>query len=116
MHRFFWLGIYLGLVGCNAPAGPISDDEYVEVMARLSHVQARFIDPVRGDSARQAVLHESGVARQDLVGFAEVFGGDPAKMFRLHERIRARADSLDKLDGGAVPSVGENPLDSGDEK
>ncbi len=106
----------MSLTGCGAPVGPIGDDAYVEIMSRLAHVHAQFIDPTRADSARRAVLAEAGIAPQDLVGFAEMFGGDPEKMLRLHERIRARVDSLDALDREAPPAVGENPTESGDHR
>ena len=106
----------MSLTGCSAPVGPIGDDVYVEVMSRLAHVHAQFIDPARADSARRAVLDEIGIAPQDLVGFAVVFGGDPEKMLWLHERIRARVDSLDALDRGDPPVVEEDPMDSEDSR
>jgi len=72
----------------------MDEASYVEIMAQLSEAQARYIDPVRSDSAKIALLDKLGVAPEDLVAFSERYGGDIERMNELWRRISARVDSL----------------------
>jgi len=72
----------------------MDDASYVEVMARLSAVQADYIDPARSDSAKLALLDELGVDPQDLVAFSKRYGGDIERMNELWRLIATRVDSL----------------------
>ena len=91
------------LVGaCTGPTAPIDDDLYVEVMSRLSVVEARIVDAARTDSARAAVLRETGVSAEDLLEYTRVFGGDVEKMAELWERIRVVSDSIEAAEAEAL--------------
>ena len=83
-------------------------------MSQLSYAQARYLDPERSDSARRAILEASGVDVSELLAFAELNGGDPQRMFQLHEAIRARVDSLEAIDAGAMIDPEAPPADSGE--
>lgn len=101
------------------PRGPIDDDTYVAVMSELADLR-RF--PSRGrdrmsrdaatDSARRAVLDHHGVTVDELLAFAEILGGQPARMVEISERISAVTDSLaelrsrDERDGSAADTAG----------
>jgi hypothetical protein len=106
------LGLFLVLAGsfaaCGEPAGPIDDDTYVAVMAGLSFAQARFLDVASADSARRAVIEDSGIDPADLVAFAEANGANTEKMFALHERVLALVDSLVAIESGILVPPGDS--------
>lgn len=106
----------MGSAGCSEPTGPIGDLVYVEIMARLSYAEARYLVPERADSARSAVLEESGLTAQDLFDYVERHGADVDKMFAIQERIRARVDSLEVIEAGELPVVGEDPDEGGESR
>ena len=95
--------------GCAEPTGPIADEVYVEAMTRLSYAHTKFPDSARRDSARVAVFEDLRITPDDLVAFAERWGDDPARMFRLSELIRTRVDSLAAIDQAELmaPSTGD---------
>lgn len=91
--------------GCAGPERsepPVSEDLYVEVMARLAAIRAASapggpadtISGARADSLRRSVLAERGISREDLKSFARAVGDEPGRMEALWKRIGARADSL----------------------
>lgn len=96
------LAFLLASAACRGPTGPIDDDVYVEVMSRLSAVEARLVDRARLDSARAAIFSEWGVTGDELIDYSTRYGGDLAKMTRLWERIRATADSLEAAEAEAL--------------
>jgi len=104
----------LAPVGCSQPAGPVDEDGYVDLMAQLSYAETRYLDSTRADSARRTIMEAYGVTAADLIAFSERNGRDVERMFRLHELIRARVDSLEAIEAGALPGVEETPLDSED--
>ena len=87
-------------LACREPEGPIDEETYVHVMARLSYAQARFLDVASIDSARRAILEETGIDPVDLLAFAELHGADTGRMTVLHDRIRLAVDSLDAVERG----------------
>lgn len=71
-------------------------------MSRLSIVEARFVDSAGTDSARAAVLRETGVSAEDLIEYSRIFGSDVEKMAELWERIRVTADSIEAAEAEAM--------------
>jgi hypothetical protein len=90
-----WAALVAVCAACGGPSAPIGDDLYVEVMSRLSIIEARLLDSASTDSARAAVLREMGVSAEDLIEYSRVFGGDVEKMAELWERIPIIADSIE---------------------
>lgn len=129
--------------GCAGPErseAPVSEDVYVEAMARLAAIRvaadsgrvtpeapgqrsdslpARAPEPggevaalstSRADSLRESVLERHGITRRDLKIFARVVGDEPRRMEALWERISARADSL--VGAGWPVDTASAPADS----
>jgi hypothetical protein len=96
------LAFLIASAACRGPTGPIDDDVYVEVMSRLSAVEARLVDRARLDSARAAIFSQWGVTGDELVDYSTQFGGDLARMTRLWDRIRVTADSLEAAEAEAL--------------
>jgi len=96
------VAVLVASAACRGPTGPIDDDVYVEVMSRLSAVEARLLDPARLDSARAAIFSEWGVTGEDLVDYSTTYGGDLARMTRVWGRIQVTADSLEAAEAEAL--------------
>lgn len=86
--------------GPERTRAPLSEDVYVDVMARLSVLRigtgatGDTVTLAAADSVREAVLRRYGVARSDLKDFARAVGDEPERMKRLWGRITAAAGSL----------------------
>ncbi len=107
--------------GCAGPERsepPVSEDLYVEVMARLAAIRAASpprrptdtVSRIRVDSLRRSVLAERGISREDLKTFARAVGDEPGRMKALWKRIGARADSL--VGSGWPVDTATSPADS----
>jgi hypothetical protein len=84
---------------------PMTEEAYVEVMARLEHLRRRSFPgsgpearEAAADSARTGLLAERGLSADQLLRFAERVGSDPARMEAISERIAALADSLREIE------------------
>lgn len=126
-----WAAILAAPVACDPagpePRGPIDDDTYVAVMSELADIR-RFPPGGRdqlsrdaaADSARREVLDRYGVTVDELLGFAEIVGEQPARMVEIAERISAVTDSLARLRARGEPTEAtadsaEVPTDALDE-
>jgi len=90
------LAIVLGSASaCGASQTGLTDEEYTEIMARLTWARVQYVDTAQDDSLRAAVLDEFAVTGAELVGFAERHGSDVERMERIWEAIRARVETLD---------------------
>jgi hypothetical protein len=100
------------VLACDTPRTTIDDAVFVEAMAQLASANRRFPDTARSDSAAQAILQDLALSRDHLVAFAEAFGEDTERMFRLFEAIRVRTDSLDAMAARGETMMTE-PADTG---
>ena len=96
--------------GGEAPATPVPDSVYVEVMARLVLVDSAFgssdgLPPGAppADSVRARILERWGVKGEDLLSYARTRGDDPTQMQAIWRRIRDLSDSLDTA-GWSAPT------------
>lgn len=88
--------------GGEAPATPVPDSVYVEVMARLVLVDSAFgasdglpTGAPPADSVRARILERWGVRGEDLLSYARTRGDDPEQMQAIWRRIRDLSDSLE---------------------
>ena len=82
---------------CGDSTTGLSDDEYIEIVARLTWSRVQYVDTARDDSLRAAVLDEFGVTGAELIEFADVHGPDVNRMERIWEAVRLRVEELDGL-------------------
>ncbi len=87
--------VLMASAACSGSPPTVEPGVYIEVMARLSMAESRFLDSARADSARRAVLEEYGVDPEALVTFSERYGGDVEFMTGLWRRIEAVVESLE---------------------
>ncbi len=80
---------------CNGTTTALSEDQYVEVVARLTWSRVQFEGTPQDDSLRAAVLEEFGVTGAELLEFADRHGAEVDRMERIWEAVRLRVEALD---------------------
>ncbi len=88
------------MAACRPTGGeaePLSESDYISVMARLSLIEVAISQPEQGaaaDSARARVLSDYGVDPDHLIAFAAAAGNDPERMQALWQAITDTVEQL----------------------
>lgn len=84
--------VALGLSCAGSGDRTISDEQYVEAMARLMTIREAYLprDSVRADSARRVALGELDITVEQLREYAIRHGEDPERMAEIWREVLAR--------------------------
>lgn len=102
------LSLFAGCVGGESdPEGPIGRETFIATYVDLRLSALGSNTGVVSDAERARVLGEHGVTSDDLEGFAEAWGSDPAAMKSIWEEVQRRlrvAAGEDTTTSTAVPA------------
>lgn len=89
--------------GCSkdaprAPAGVMDRETFVATFAELRDAAMRQPLKVLTEEDRARILAAHGVTEEDLITFAESWGGDPAYMTGVWDEVRSRMQPLAPAD------------------
>jgi hypothetical protein len=91
--------LVLALTGCTgrtpqAPAGVIDREAFITTFVELRDAAMRQPLKVLTDEERTRILAAHGVTEDQLVAFADAWGGDPAAMAAIWDDVRARMQPI----------------------